>query len=343
MRNIERRLALTTLLALLLVPLGIGSASAGIPLPPEARPDGYSVEEDTVLHVDAPGILENDQPGPASCVVSFDATGLEGEVEVQPDGSFTYRPPADYNGDTEFTYGMRVEGGAGCPGPEDSFANVSLHVSAVNDPPSAKADSFQALAGRTFTVGAPGVLSNDTDIDGDALQAIKVNDPTHGTVILSTDGSFIYTPDEGFSGADGFSYRASDGTDTSPIRFVTIKVTALPTAAPTAAPTPTPEPTPTTEPTPSPEPSPSPDESASPEPTESASPAPSAASPSPRASADPSPVDSEGGGLSIPVLVVGLLVLSLLAFGGAFLVPRWLGRGGRPDAFEPDEDLPSGG
>jgi hypothetical protein len=341
MTNIERRLAHATIAALLLLPAAIGPAGAGVPLPPQAAPDDYSIDEDAVLHVDAPGLLANDHPGPASCVVSFDATGLEGEVEVQPDGSFVYRPPEDYFGDTEFTYMLQIDGGTECAGPEDSGANVIVHVSPVNDPPSARADTFQALAGRTFNVVAPGVLANDADVEGDALQAIKVNDPTHGVVSLAADGGFSYTPDDGFSGADGFSYRASDGTDTSPVRFVTITVTTIPTAAPTAPPTPTPAPTPTAEPTPTvaPSPSPSPEASASPDASAPASPGLSAASPSPAASAGPSPIDSEGG-LSIPMLVIGLLVLSLLAFGGAFLVPRWLARAGPPDGIDPGEDVP---
>lgn len=125
-------------------------------------------------------------------------------------------------------------------------------------------------------------------------------------------------------GADAFSYRASDGTATSPVRAVSITVTAVPTAAPTAAPTPTPTaaPTPTTEPSPTP----SAEVSASPDVLASASAAPSAeASPTPGASLVPGAAASDGG-LSIPVLVVGLLLLSLLAFGGAVFLPKWLER-----------------
>ena len=335
MRTIERRLAVATCAGLLLVAAGIGAASAGVPSPaPEAEPDGYSVDEDAVLHVDAPGLLENDHPGPSSCVLAVDVAGLEGEVDVSSDGSFTYQPPADFEGDTEFTYSMQIDGGADCAGPEDSEANVLLHVVGVNDAPTAKADAFQALAGRTFSVAAPGVLANDGDVDGDALQAVKVNDPTHGAVTLAADGSFSYTPAAGYAGEDGFSYRASDGTDTSPVRFVTITVTAIPSAAPTSAPMATPAPTPelTPEPTPSAEPSASPEASESLEPIASESAAVASVSPSPGASADPSPVDSAGGGLSIPAIIVGLLVLSLLAFGGAFFVPKWLAarNGGEP-------------
>jgi subtilisin-like proprotein convertase family protein len=55
------------------------------------------------------------------------------------------------------------------------------------------------------------VLANDSDPDGDALTAIKETDPAHGTVALASDGTFTYTPQNGFRGSDSFSYRARDG------------------------------------------------------------------------------------------------------------------------------------
>jgi len=38
------------------------------------------------------------------------------------------------------------------------------------------------------------VLSNDTDPDGDALNAVLVSNVSHGTLTLNSDGSFSYTP-----------------------------------------------------------------------------------------------------------------------------------------------------
>src|SRR5439155_1484415 len=66
---------------------------------------------------------------------------------------------------------------------------------------------------KTLTIGAPGVLLNDTDADGDTLMTTKrVSErTTHGVVTLNADGSFIYTPDQDFNGTDTFKYRANDG------------------------------------------------------------------------------------------------------------------------------------
>ena len=47
------------------------------------------------------------------------------------------------------------------------------------------------------------MLANDSDPNGDPLTAVKASDPTHGTLTLSPDGSFAYTPNDGK--ADGNS------------------------------------------------------------------------------------------------------------------------------------------
>src|SRR5205814_8549496 len=44
---------------------------------------------------------------------------------------------------------------------------------------------------------APGVLSNDTDPDGDRLSAQLVSGPARGTLHLNPDGSFSYLPNGG--------------------------------------------------------------------------------------------------------------------------------------------------
>src|SRR5262249_22215934 len=55
------------------------------------------------------------------------------------------------------------------------------------------------------------LLANDTDPDGDRLTAALAAGPSHGTLTLNANGTFLYTPAPGFVGDDAFSYRASDG------------------------------------------------------------------------------------------------------------------------------------
>jgi VCBS repeat-containing protein len=70
-------------------------------------------------------------------------------------------------------------------------------------------------------------LANDDDVEGDALTALLVDSPEHGTLSLNPDGSFTYTPDPNFNGTDMFSYRASDGAADSLVAAVTITVVAV--------------------------------------------------------------------------------------------------------------------
>ena len=73
--------------------------------------------------------------------------------------------------------------------------------------------------------GSPtGVLANDYDADADALTAVLVTGPSHGTLSLSADGSVRYTPNAGFSGVDSFTYKANDGRADSNVATVSIIV-----------------------------------------------------------------------------------------------------------------------
>ena len=78
--------------------------------------------------------------------------------------------------------------------------------------PVANDDSYVMQQGDVLTVGAPGVLGNDTDADDDPLTAVLASDAAYGMLTLNADGSFNYRPDPAFYGSDSFSYEADDGT-----------------------------------------------------------------------------------------------------------------------------------
>jgi serine protease AprX len=97
----------------------------------------------------------------------------------------------------------------------------------TNSPPVAVDDSYSTDEDTIRTVAAPGVLGNDTDSDGDALTAALVSGPTSGTLSLSANGSFIYTPGLNFNGTDSFVYRASDGNGGTAEATATITVDSV--------------------------------------------------------------------------------------------------------------------
>src|SRR5207253_2203849 len=197
---------------------------------PSAADDSYTTNEDTPLTIAAPGVVGNDTDvdgNPLTAIlVSAPANGT---VTVNANGSFTYTPTANFNGSDSFTY--KANDGT----IDSNVAIVSISVSAVNDAPSAANDSFSTAEDTPLTIAAAaGVLVNDTDVDGNALTALVVTQPAHGTLTLNADGSFIYTPAANANGPDSFTYRANDGSADSNVATVTVAVSAV-NDAPSAA------------------------------------------------------------------------------------------------------------
>jgi len=85
-------------------------------------------------------------------------------------------------------------------------------------------DSYTTNTNTALNIASPGILSNDTDADGNSLTAVKVSDTSHGTVTLNSNGSFIYTPAAGYTGMDSFTYQAYDGTAYSNTASVSINI-----------------------------------------------------------------------------------------------------------------------
>jgi VCBS repeat-containing protein len=197
--------------------------------PPIAEDDAYVTDEDTPLNVPPPGVLANDSDvdGDTITVTAVDTSGTTGEVTAwDSDGSFTYDPNGQFesldDGETDvdtFTY-TASDGNGGI-----DTATVTINIEGVNDAPVASHDEYFTVENTQLVVAAPGVLANDTDIEGDALTAVLVDDVTHGSLTLNTDGSFTYDPDADFCGIDSFTYMANDGDIDSNEVTVTIVVT----------------------------------------------------------------------------------------------------------------------
>ncbi len=81
--------------------------------------------------------------------------------------------------------------------------------------------------------GPGGVLANDSDIDGDSINAILVGgNPAHAqSFSLNSDGSFSYTPIANFNGVDTFTYKVNDGRVDS--NTVVVSITVNPIGDPT--------------------------------------------------------------------------------------------------------------
>lgn len=130
-----------------------------------------------------------------------------------------YTPDPDFSGTDSFTYTIQDPSGA------TDTATVNIRVFQVNDAPSAEDDSY--VMGK-YGVGlrdlAPGVLGNDSDAESDPLTAVKLSDPSHGTVTLQPNGEFYYALKGSFVGTDSFTYKANDGKGDGNTATVTIKI-----------------------------------------------------------------------------------------------------------------------
>jgi endonuclease I/methionine-rich copper-binding protein CopC len=98
-------------------------------------------------------------------------------------------------------------------------------ASGGNARPTGVDDLYAAMQNTLLTVAAlDGVLDNDTDAENDALTATLIAQAIRGTVVLNANGSFTYSPNAGFCGADGFTYQASDATGTSSVTAANLNV-----------------------------------------------------------------------------------------------------------------------
>ena len=79
--------------------------------------------------------------------------------------------------------------------------------------PDAVNDSYTVNQGETLIVADESVLDNDNNIKVNnpdknvTIKAEKVTDPQNGTITFNEDGTFTYTPNNGFSGEDTFRYK----------------------------------------------------------------------------------------------------------------------------------------
>ncbi len=184
----------------------------------------YAVLPGAAMHVSAPGLLAGatDANGdPLTAVLT--AGPAHGSLTLNANGSLDYTPAVGFQGADSFTY--QVSDGAALSDP----TTVTVEVSAL---PVAHGDSYILPHDRPLRLFAPGLLANDTNPTGTALALTFATSPAHGSLDVSPDGSFVYTPAPGYVGPDSFTYQASAGASASNTATVTLNVT---NAAPVAS------------------------------------------------------------------------------------------------------------
>ena len=165
---------------------------------PTVEGQSASVEEDGAMSVTL-SASDVDGDALAYTVVSYPAHGsLTGTMP-----NLVYRPAPNYSGTDGFSF-VVFDGYA-----QSAMANVLLSVAPVNDAPVAGGDTASVLKNSSASIT---VLSNDRDVDGDALTVVAVSQPSSGTVVIAPGGkSVTYTARRNYLGNDSFSYVVGDG------------------------------------------------------------------------------------------------------------------------------------
>lgn len=199
----------------------------------EPTSDAYTVSEGDTLSVEAPGLLSNDAAlaGTLSVNTVPTETPTNGTLTLNKNGGFSYEHDGSETTSDSFTY--EVSDARGNTGQ----ATVSITITSVPDVPVALDDpDYEVDEDEQLVINtrASGVLANDFDPEGQTLTAILENDVSDGELILNSNGTFTYTPDENFDEEDSFTYFASDGENQSTeAAQVTITINAI-NDAPTA-------------------------------------------------------------------------------------------------------------
>ncbi len=213
--------------------------------PPVANDDIAITSEDTAVSTE---ILVNDSDIDGNIVTStiaIDTAPASGLTNIDTiSGTITYTPDSNFFGNDSYIYEICDDGNPAPPA--CSTATVAITVTAVNDPPVANDDLYSADEETTLNQAAPGVLSNDTDVDNGDTKTVVNPDTVSAngaTVTVNPDGSFLYNPSvsvilnamaPGESITDTFSYTISDTmglTDTAVVSVTVAGVNDAPSAA----------------------------------------------------------------------------------------------------------------
>ncbi|MFM5903575.1 MAG: Ig-like domain-containing protein, partial [Microbacteriaceae bacterium] len=193
--------------------------------PPTAVDDAETTPIDTAVEVD---VLANDEGGTGDLVpstVNVTSNPSHGTVSVNPaTGKITYTPDAGYSGTDTFVYEVCNDN---LPELCDT-ATVTITIEPADSPDVAPEATDDADSTPFETPIEVDVLHNDTP-GSNPLNPGSVSigtEPLHGTVDVDPlTGKITYTPADGFSGTDTFTYQVCDTSD--PVLCTTAEVTVL--------------------------------------------------------------------------------------------------------------------
>ncbi|MFA1567145.1 tandem-95 repeat protein, partial [Vibrio kanaloae 5S-149] len=190
------------------------STTAGVTVlevndPPIAGSTSYSVNEDEVITISAEQLLANasDIEGEVA-IDSVTYTGADGIFTDNGNGTFSFAPNANFDGDVSLDVVVTDEDGA------TATTTASIDVLPVNDAPVSGDLAYSVEEDGSITLSQEQLLAQASDIEGDDLTAANLTVGGDATVTANDDGSFTITPDANFNGDIDLAFDINDGTDT---------------------------------------------------------------------------------------------------------------------------------
>ena len=188
-------------------------------------PGAQTVDEDQALSGIDPLSGLSDPEGDALSVVAGSLSASDGTATLEPDGTLSFTPDANFNGIATVTYDVTDANGATTP------VSFEITVDPVNDAPVVTDDAGAGRNTAPITVDLSDNLS-DVDHPGLTTESLRfadgstlVSQPNVGTWELDTaTGIVTFTPDITFVGPATVSFTASDGTATSAPATITATV-----------------------------------------------------------------------------------------------------------------------
>jgi len=201
---------------------------------PIAGNDNATGTEDTPVTIAISTLLANDSPGlgetTTQTLTLSAGTSASGTVAVVGT-NVLFTPATAVNGIRTFTY---IVTDSGTPS-LTATGTVTVNLAAVNDAPTARADSVNTNEDTQLVITAASLLANDTpgrpaatDESTQTLSITAVGKPaaTTGSVTLA-GGNITYVPALNFNGTETFTYTVLDSAGASSTGTVTVTVNPI--------------------------------------------------------------------------------------------------------------------
>ncbi len=172
--------------------------------------DQASVDSETISLDISGSFSDVDGDDPA-----FSATGLPPGLTIDTNGNITGTITSSASVGGTYSVEVTVDDGNG-------GVTIETFDWTVTNPAPVAGDDSYTTSEDTMVSGT--VVTNDSDVDGDAMTYMVTGGPSNGQVTLNSDGTFDYTPDPDFTGTDSFDYELTDADGATTTATVTITV-----------------------------------------------------------------------------------------------------------------------